>query len=90
MNAFLMQHPELGIYLGSCMGLGFWSKLDAAGQTEAVTFPSPEAGIAAIKSWQDQGNSQLKPEDMKFLPVIAAEEGYATMQQCVKAGARPW
>ncbi len=25
-------HNEMGVYLGSCMGLGFWTLLDPAGQ----------------------------------------------------------
>ena len=31
-NLYVIEHPEWGYFLGRAMGLGFWSKLDPAGQ----------------------------------------------------------
>jgi len=46
-------HEEMGVYLGSCLGLGFWTKLDPVDQTAAVVFPSPEAAIEHIQQADD-------------------------------------
>jgi hypothetical protein len=48
----LITHAEMGIYLGSCMGLAFWSKLDPVGQPSAVTFPSAEAAREHMTRWE--------------------------------------
>ena len=32
---FLIVHPHYGVYLGSAMGRGYWSKVDAVGQPAA-------------------------------------------------------
>lgn len=46
-------HEEMGVYLGSCLGLGFWTKLDPVDQTAAVVFDSPEAAIEHITQCED-------------------------------------
>jgi hypothetical protein len=90
MNAFVMIHKEFGIYLGSCMGMGFWSQLDPAGQTEAVTFPDQPTGISALRSWQELGGSSIQESDIRFIPVLANTDGYATKAACSAAGLPDW
>jgi len=34
----VLYNEEMGIYLGSCMGMGFWTKLDSVGQDAVVVF----------------------------------------------------
>lgn len=80
----LLVSDELGIYLGNCMGLGFWSKLDAAGQDAAVTFPSEDVAREHMAGWDEA------PSDVRFVPVLPDDGEYATMQACVRAGLHPW
>lgn len=51
MQRYVLYHDEMGIYLGSCMGLGFWTKLDPVGQNEAVTFESSEQALKHASTW---------------------------------------
>jgi hypothetical protein len=70
------------------MGLGFWSKLDSAGQTSAITFESVETIHKTIAEWE--GLASL-PSDMTFPEVEDADgDGYATENECVAAGAESW
>lgn len=86
-----MVHPELGIYLGSCMGLGFWSLLDPVGQPVAVTFASPQEGRECAASWDDQPSTDKLRAAIAFRPVaVAAADGYATIEECVAAGLPTW
>lgn len=86
-----------GIYLGSALGMGFWTGLDAAGQTEAVTFESPEAGRAHMARWEDPPD----PEEAtvySFVPVrVPAHQqdpqtrvAWVTQEQCREAGLPGW
>lgn len=79
----VITHPENGIYLGNCMGLGFWSKLDSAGQTCAVTFPTAQDAIAHIRSW-DNNNDPASCAIVGVTP--SGEDGYATIKDLRAAG----
>lgn len=74
-----------GIYLGNCMGLGFWSKLDPVGQDAAVTFPDTDAAEQHMAEW-DSG----RPDGVTFVAVAADAEGFASMTACVLAGMPAW
>jgi hypothetical protein len=52
----VLTHPELGIYLGSCMGLGFWTLLDSADQPSAVTFANEDEARAHVAAWDENNN----------------------------------
>ena len=52
----VITHPEMGVYLGSWIGLGFWSLLDPVGQQEAVTFPDETDASAHIASWDNEND----------------------------------
>jgi hypothetical protein len=69
--AVIITHPELGIYLGHCLGFGFWSKLDAAGQRVAVAFRDEEVARQHIKQWENLHN----PDDYGFAEVTADVDG---------------
>ncbi len=52
----ILVHPEYGVYIGSFLGLGFWSKMDCGDQDAAVVFESKSDAIAYAKSWETQIN----------------------------------
>ena len=86
----LIVHDEWGIYLGSFLGLGFWTRLDAAGSTSAVTFPSLAAARTLIESWRPVGIDRHDPDDFNYVEVMVKESGTATMEECVAAGQKSW
>jgi hypothetical protein len=75
---------ELGVYLGGCMGLGFWSKLDSAGQESAVTFLDEEQAVAHMATWENA------PLDCSFVSVMPDDGPYASAAACQKAGLPNW
>lgn len=81
---YVIYHQELGVYLGNCMGMGFWSNLDAVGQDCAVTFASEAEISQHISSW----NEPL--ENCEAIPVEADDGIYATIDSCVSAGLPSW
>jgi len=86
-NRMILYSESMGVYLGSTLGLGFWSKLDPVGQTEAVTFESEKEIQDAIATWDGMGSL---PSDLRYLKVVADAAGYASLRACVAAGADPW
>jgi hypothetical protein len=82
--SLLAVHPEKGVYLGHCLGMHFWSKLDPVDQPAAVTF----------RDANDLGEYNALTRgvlnDCRTLPVEADEGNYASMAACVKAGAPAW
>lgn len=84
----LLVSRSMGVYLGSCMGMGFWSKLDPVDQPSAVTFDSAETIRNVMAEWDGLGSL---PSDMIFPEVEDADgDGYATEAECVAAGVDPW
>lgn len=75
---YVITHPDMGIYLGNCMGLGFWSKLDAAGQDRAVTFASIDAAAQHVRSWECPIGAVV------YVPIQCGN--YATISDLVAAG----
>ena len=80
----VLYHEEMGIYLGSCFGLGFWSKLDPVGQPCAVTFPNEKEARKFAASWDSP------VEDLKFVPVQPDDGTYASIAACKAAGLPEW
>lgn len=83
--AYLIVHPTFGVYLGNCMGLGFWSKVDPVGQPCAVTFPTPESAQQHMAAWEDG-----VPADAQLVPVKPDDGVYASIAACVHAGVEGW
>lgn len=83
-NRYVLYSQERGVFLGHCLGFGFWSKLDPAGQTDACTFDSPEEIAAFVQSFEPGLN------DWTPVQVQMGENGYATMDDCMMAGLPGW
>lgn len=62
-------HKEHGIYLGSCMGMGFFTLLDCAGQPAAVTFNSFKDAKVHVETWQPP----IPIDDFRFETVETAD-----------------
>lgn len=75
----------MGIYLGSALGMGFWSKIDPVDQPSAVTFPSAEEALAHAKTWDVTGENRNTCE-------VDIDDGdhYATRDSCARAGLETW
>lgn len=85
--AFIMTTPDDGVYLGSCAGLGFWSKLDTAGQNAAVSFETVDDAWEHFSSWDNQSTI----DHVHLLEITPdLEDGYVSMAACVNAGIQPW
>ncbi len=54
---------NLGIFLGECMGLSFWSKLDDADQPSAVTMDNPGVENYFIKTFSN-------PQEYRVIPIL--------------------
>jgi len=80
-NRVVITHPEMGIYLGNWMGLGFWTLLDTAGQPEAVTFADEDEAIEHVRSW----DGEHRVEDYRCVPVATQTE-YASVADLARSG----
>ena len=85
MIRYVLFSDEAGVYLGSCMGLGFWSKLDSAGQTHACVFESEAQVAVMLAAWDSQ-----PPFAMRTVAVDCADEYAASIQECATAGLPAW
>lgn len=74
-----------GIYLGCCLGLGFWTELETAGQDAAVVFDDEEQARAHMASWD-----LPPPEDVRLVLVTMDRGNYASIESCVAAGLPAW
>lgn len=81
----VITHPSLGVYLGNCLGLGFWTLLDPVGQGEAVAFPNEAAARAHVASW-DENND---PHAYAYVAAARPGAGYATIADLIAAGLGP-
>jgi hypothetical protein len=83
--AVVIYSEENGVYLGSAMGLGFWSKLDPIGQPAATTFDDEAQAQTHMDSWEGG-----RPADVRLVPVVADDGFYASIAACVRAGLPGW
>lgn len=86
MEEYILYSLINGVYLGSCLGLGFWSKLDPAGQVSAVTFKSKQDAKNYIASW-DNPNSI---PDIKVKQVTVRVSGRLDVGECKYNGFEGW
>jgi len=85
----VIYNRSYGVYLGSAMGLGFWSKLDPVGQDSAVTFPNVREAKRAVSNWE------TRPTSIQYKQVrgdIIKTDGsiYASVEACFRAGLPGW
>jgi hypothetical protein len=84
--AVVIYSKECGVFLGECLGLGFWSNLETAGQPSAVTFPSEDAAREYMASW-----SSPAPADAELVEVVADDGPDAiSAAGCMRAGLPGW
>ena len=91
---YVIYRADRGVYLGNCMGMGFWSKWDAVGQDAAVAFPSEAAARAHVATWDEP----LSSFEVRSVPTFSRFEGsgmpvnadYASIEECVAAGLPAW
>jgi hypothetical protein len=85
MERYVLFQKDWGVYLGGCMGLGFWTKLDPVGQDCACVFKKEADVHAHIGTWETK-----PPDDYKTVKVETKNDLYATMAECVAAGLPEW
>lgn len=84
--AYVIYTDAEGVYIGHCMGLGFWSKLDPADQPCATTFPTTKDAEDHMAGWESG-----RPAGVSLVPVIPDEPGgFASIEACMRAGLPEW
>ena len=81
---YVLYTEEDGIYLGSCMGMGFWSKVDPVGQSAACTFESESQIREIVAEWE------WKPQQWRAVQVEPDDGLYASIAACERAGLPGW
>lgn len=84
----VIYHEKDGVYLGSALGLAFFSALDPVGQSEATAFRSRDEAAEHVASWRTGDTANTT--DYRFIEVDVTERGSATIDACVKAGLPAW
>ena len=84
-SRYLLMHPEWGIFIGTFLGMGLWSKLDCLGQAYAVTFSS---ATEALEWAQDSCPVECKKMFTTYL--TTKEKSHATIAEIVAAGLEGW
>lgn len=74
-------HPEMGIYLGNCLGLGFFSMLDCAGQITAALIESEAEAREHVSTWSTKND----PDTYRYVEVTAVRQ-WATIEELEAAG----
>lgn len=75
--AIIITHPEYGIYLGSFLGLSFWSLMDMAGQDAACTFKTEDEAKEHVSTWDmnnntaEYGYASVTPDDGSYITTAA-------------------
>lgn len=103
MKRIVIHSKEYGVYLGSYLGLGFWSKLDPVGQDAAITFPSRDSAAGWLAAWDTRIDDaefavvEVATDDVGFVTVETVtalvkpgDSVYASIAECVAAGLPSW
>lgn len=80
----VIYHEEMGVFLGECFGLCFWSKLDPVGQSAAVVFGSVAEATHIVGLIQDP------PKSLQFLEVETKDPVYVSIPEIEAAGLPGW
>lgn len=83
--AYVIYSEIEGIFIGSCIGLAFWSKLDPVDQPAAITFPSEACAEQFMSTWAGG-----RPDGVSLVTVEPDQGEYATIEVCVGAGLPGW
>ena len=87
---FVIYDPEWGVYLGNCMGLGFWSNLDSVGQEYACVFDSIDQAMNHVHSWDSTKDDPARMLSIEYREVDVANPQYASIAEIERAGMPPW
>jgi hypothetical protein len=63
--AVVIVSDEMGVYLGSAMGFGFWTLIDPVGQPSACIFEDEADARDFVSTWDDQTGA----EAFRYVPV---------------------
>ncbi|MBU2704182.1 hypothetical protein Ga0466249_005336 [Sporomusaceae bacterium BoRhaA] len=84
---YIIVSKGIGVYLGSCLGFYFWSKIDAVGQDSAIAFPT----IDAARNFLNAYSTKFPVGDfVSIKKVITSNEYYASIAECVAVGVPDW
>lgn len=78
--AVVIANETLGVFVGTCMGFAFWTKLDSVGQDVATTFPSEGEATAFLNSWPEGA----APDTCRFVEV--GEKEFVTIAELKAVG----
>lgn len=81
-DSIVVVHPDHGIFVGAALGLGFWSKLDNAGQSSVATFETMDEAAEIMRQW----NQKFEGGDLKYIAVACEDEFAATIEELKAAG----
>src|SRR5258708_2332883 len=77
--------PTVGVFLGDCLGLGFWSLMAPTGQEAAVTFATEAEAAEFVASWSEQPSFPIE------IRSVEADDGaFASVAACVRASLPSW
>lgn len=85
MTRVVIYSESAGVFIGTCLGLAFFSEMDAAGQERAVTFADEAEARSFVATWRNE------PEPpWRCVQVETSKDNYATIDDCVRAGLPRW
>lgn len=90
MKRLVIVHPEMGIYLGNFMGLGFWSKLDPVGQPSAITFATESEAKEHMEEALGVPLPTFAYHEVEADEYVRHGLWFASITACVKAGLPGW
>ncbi|MEG0869229.1 MAG: hypothetical protein RSG77_19615 [Hafnia sp.] len=84
--SLVVTHNKMGVYLGSCVGMDFWSKGNAVGMGAAMAFKSEQEALDHFSTVESP------PDALQFITVEAdLQDGrFASMAACECAGIETW
>jgi hypothetical protein len=84
---YIIYHPTYGIYLGSIVGLEFWSNLNPSGQNGAITFDTISEAMSVVLSFTDFPKAPYK---YKYIPLHVKDDLFASIEECSIADLPIW
>jgi hypothetical protein len=88
-RGYVLSHTEMGVFLGECLGLGFWSKLDPVGQDSAATFEFVAEAHNLIALHVER-STDLRSQDFAITEVAVDNGAWASMSEVVRVGLPAW
>ncbi len=83
---YLVYSESQGIYLGSALGMDFWSNMNPIGQDAAFTFPTEQDASGLVDDYRKRDWAT----DLRIVAVQPAGNQYATIAECVAVGLPGW